>query len=167
MDKFQSQTLETPQWPSSLQFLLQWEIEIIKSANWKRCLLGEQVSRNKWVRDRILMSKWQWMCLPCFLCSDARAVVFSAWFRMAWLRFCFQILWPFRLCCPKNMSQKPVQEICPRILVKNCFQETCPAHMSKFRNMFNRNLSKKRGKEMTSRRDMSNKSLMGEGAPPS
>ena len=49
-----------------------------------------------------------------FLCSDARAVVFSAWFR------------------------------------SDC---ACPTHMSKLRNMFNRNLSQKRGKEMSSRRD--------------
>ena len=55
---------------------------------------------------------------------------------------------------PKNMTQKRVQEMCPRI------QHTC------LRNIFKRNLSLKRGKEMSSRRDMSNKSLMGEGAPP-
>ena len=35
--------------------------------------------------------------------------------------------------------------------------------MSKLRNMFNRNLSQKREKETSSRRDMSNKSLMGKG----
>ena len=32
------------------------------------------------------------MLLPCFLCGGVGVVVFSIWFRMVWLRFCFQIL---------------------------------------------------------------------------
>ena len=62
--------------------------------------------------------------------------------------------------CPRNLFKRCVPESWLRTVFKKCVQQTC------LTNIFNRNLSQKSGKEMSSRRDMSNKSLMGEGAPP-
>ena len=61
---------------------------------------------------------------------------------------------------PRNLFKRCVPESWSRTVFQKRVQHTC------LRNIFNRNLSQKRGKEMSSRRDMSNKSLMGEGAPP-
>ena len=67
----------------------------------------------------------------------------------------------FQMCdffaCPRNVSKQCVPESWSRIVFKKRVHHTC------LRNMFNRNLSQKRGKEMSSRRDMFNTSLMEKG----